>query len=231
MNESLRRALMSAGLNEEDVAARLGVDPKTARRWLEGRLPLRRHRWELVTLLGLEEGDLWPELRRLRRQPDEVVALYPRCADMPAGIWVDLLACATTQVAVLADSSKFLDLQFEVRGVLLRRAEVGAEVRLCLAGGGDGPISERNGSLNGRYRHVSASLAPLVNRQIQVRVHVGESYERMVLADDELLLIQRVWGVPAGLSPVLRLQRRGDSGLFDQYSQSFERVWAAAWPL
>lgn len=36
----LRRAFAEAGVTEHDVATRLGVDPKTVRRWLEGRRPL-----------------------------------------------------------------------------------------------------------------------------------------------------------------------------------------------
>jgi hypothetical protein len=39
MNENLRRALIRAQLRETDIAARLNVDPKTVRRWLDGRVP------------------------------------------------------------------------------------------------------------------------------------------------------------------------------------------------
>jgi hypothetical protein len=39
------------------------VDPKTVRRWLEGRVPYLRHRWALAGLLDADEADLWPELR------------------------------------------------------------------------------------------------------------------------------------------------------------------------
>ncbi len=35
MNESLCRALFRMGLSADDVAARLDVDPKTVRRWME----------------------------------------------------------------------------------------------------------------------------------------------------------------------------------------------------
>ena len=48
-----------AGNIDEDVAARLQVDPKTVRRWLEGRVPYPRHRWLLAATLGLDEADLW----------------------------------------------------------------------------------------------------------------------------------------------------------------------------
>ena len=48
MNENLRRAMLRARLSEENVAAQLQVDPKTVRRWLEGRVPYLRHRWLLA---------------------------------------------------------------------------------------------------------------------------------------------------------------------------------------
>ena len=64
MNESLRRALLRARLREVDVAAHLGVDPKTVRRWLSGRVPYLRHRWALAQLRGLDESHLWPQLSR-----------------------------------------------------------------------------------------------------------------------------------------------------------------------
>ena len=62
MNETLRRALFRARLSEEDVASRLAVDPKTVRRWIEGRVPYPRHRWALAAMLQSNERDLWPGL-------------------------------------------------------------------------------------------------------------------------------------------------------------------------
>ena len=81
MNESLRRALLRARLSEEDVAARLQVDPKTVRRWLEGRVPYPRHRWPLAAMLGLDEADLWPQLGASRSRPQEIQAIYPHRED------------------------------------------------------------------------------------------------------------------------------------------------------
>jgi transcriptional regulator with XRE-family HTH domain len=66
LNESLCRALLRARLTEGDVAARLQVDPKTVRRWLEGRVPYLRHRWAIAAMLGVDETDLWPQLRTTR---------------------------------------------------------------------------------------------------------------------------------------------------------------------
>jgi hypothetical protein len=61
LNEPLRRALLHARLREVDVATRLGVDPKTVRRWLAGRVPYARNRAELADLVGSDEADLWPD--------------------------------------------------------------------------------------------------------------------------------------------------------------------------
>ena len=60
MNELLRRFMLKARLREDDVAARLGVDPKTVRRWLNGRVPYPDNRTAIALLLGADESDLWP---------------------------------------------------------------------------------------------------------------------------------------------------------------------------
>ena len=56
MNEPLRRALLRARLREDDVAARLGVDPKTVRRWLNGRVPYPHNRAAIAELVGRGRG-------------------------------------------------------------------------------------------------------------------------------------------------------------------------------
>ena len=61
MNEPLRRALLRARLREDDIAARLGVDPKTVRRWLNGRVPYPHNRVAIAELVGADEADLWPD--------------------------------------------------------------------------------------------------------------------------------------------------------------------------
>src|ERR1039457_2528186 len=89
MNESLRRALIRAQLREEDVAARLKVDPKTVRRWLAGRVPYPGNRAALAALVQAEETDLWPEAGGPladRTRPEELVRVFPhRWAIPPPG--------------------------------------------------------------------------------------------------------------------------------------------------
>ena len=58
MNDTLRRALADARLDEVAVSTALDVDPKTVQRWIAGRVPQRRHRWGLADLVGQHERDL-----------------------------------------------------------------------------------------------------------------------------------------------------------------------------
>src|ERR1022692_1830468 len=111
MNETLRRALLRARLSEDDVAARLQVDPKTVRRWLEGRVPYLRHRWTLAGLLDADEGDLWPEVRAAlaaRSRPAEIRAIYPNRQAVPHEAWLSLFGSAVREIGILASSGLFL---------------------------------------------------------------------------------------------------------------------------
>src|SRR6266702_6548186 len=93
VNESLCRALIAARLGEEDVAARLGVDPKTVRRWLNGRVPYPHNRAAIAELVGADQAELWPDaggLLAARTQPEELGTVYPHRWDVPREAWVRL---------------------------------------------------------------------------------------------------------------------------------------------
>ncbi len=70
MNEALRLAMADKGETAESLAGKVGVDPKTAGRWLaDGRTPHPRTRIAVATVLGREAKDLWPEPFRRRDLP------------------------------------------------------------------------------------------------------------------------------------------------------------------
>jgi transcriptional regulator with XRE-family HTH domain len=111
LNEHLRRALLRARLSEEDVAARLQVDPKTVRRWLEGRVPYLRHRWAIAGMLDADEADLWPEVRAAlaaRSRPAEIKAIYPHRQAVPRETWLALFGSAVREISILDCSGLFL---------------------------------------------------------------------------------------------------------------------------
>src|SRR5215472_2855186 len=223
LNETFSRALLQAGLTEDDIAARLDVDPKTVRRWIEGRaLPYRRHRWALAALLCTAETDLWPQLRSAQPRSAEVVAIYPRLSAVPGALWRHLLGSAQREIALLEQLEQPLVSDHDVVKVLAERARAGIAVRICLGGSGGNEADEHGGL---------ARYAPLRDSgEVEIRLHQGMLYSLIYRADDQLLVAQRVYGVRAGEAPVLLLQRTDGGNMFTTYVESFERIWAEARP-
>jgi hypothetical protein len=62
VNALLRDAVMASGMEVIQFARKVGVDPKTAERWItRNRIPHPRHRWKAAQILGRDEFELWPE--------------------------------------------------------------------------------------------------------------------------------------------------------------------------
>jgi transcriptional regulator with XRE-family HTH domain len=217
LNETLCRALLRAGLTEEDLAARLGVDPKTVRRWIEGRaLPYRRHRWALAALLAIAETDLWPQLRSSQPRIEEVVAVYPHLGTVPREVWLGLYGLAEQSISILDADRPSRALDREVVTLLGERAQAGVTIRLCLA---DPGIMH---SALDRY-------APLRDsNEVEIRLFQGALYSLIYRADGQLLAAQNAYAIPAAEVPVLHLQQTDGDAMFATYVQSFERIWADA---
>ncbi len=238
MNETLRRAIFRSGLDENAVATELGVDPKTVRRWLEGRTPYPRFRWRLAALLGADETELWPELVAARQavaRPSEVVAIYPHRWSVPRGAWHRLFSNAAREVAILAYSGLFIAEDAGLVGALIERADAGVRVRMALGDPGCPQVAER-----GTHEGIDASMAAKIHNALvlfqplgqtvgaEIRLHRTVLYNSIYLADDEVLVNQHVFGVPAANSPVLHLRKDALGELTGGYAASFERIWASA---
>jgi hypothetical protein len=112
-NERLRSCITGTRLTIPDVAAQVGVDPKTVERWIVlGRVPHRSHRWATASLLGTDEAYLWPEIADNRRtqaaSAAELVTLYTNRGAVPGALWRSLLEAATGNIDVLVFSGLFL---------------------------------------------------------------------------------------------------------------------------
>lgn len=69
MNRVLLAAMTEAGETAESLAAQIGVDPKTAGRWVTpGRIPQPRRRARVAEILKRDVSDLWPDVLK-RREP------------------------------------------------------------------------------------------------------------------------------------------------------------------
>jgi transcriptional regulator with XRE-family HTH domain len=228
VNETLRRALLQARLSEEDVAARLEVDPKTVRRWLEGRLPYLRHRWALAGLVGLDEADLWPQLRTTRSRSDEVRGIYPHRDSIPKEAWQDLFVSAEHEIGILADSGLFLAEDPAVLAILHNRAAAGVRERICLRN----PDSPGAGDAVARIRNALALYDRLrESGDVGIRLHEVTLNNSIYRADDEHLIVQHTYGLPTGRAPVLHLRRTASGDMVPTYLESFHHIWTGAQPL
>jgi transcriptional regulator with XRE-family HTH domain len=232
VNENLRRAMLCARLSEEDVAAQLQVDPKTVRRWLEGRVPYLRHRWLLANLLGAEEADLWLNSRR-RSRPSELEAFYPNRQAMPRQTWLSLFGSAEREIGILDHSALFLAKEPNVLSVLSDRAHAGAQVRICLRnpnvpGPGENNARERSSAGPAESCKALDLFGGLRQAGVEIRLHRAVLYTSIYRADNQLLISQHIYGVHDEREPVLCLRSTAVGDMTTAYINAFERIWTRA---
>ena len=240
-NERLRSSMAAAQLTIADMAAKIGVDPKTVERWIStGRVPHRSHRWAAASLLGTDEAYLWPEVvddsRSHSSSQAEFITLYPHRGAVPTALWGQLINGATDRIDILVFAGLFLpDTYPDLAKALTSKAEQGTKIRLTL-GDPDSEAIHRRGEEEGIGEGLAArarlTLAYLQGatevRGIELRLHATTLYNSIYRFDEDMLVNTHVYGAPAAQSPVLHLRRLTGGRLFDHYQASFERVWTLA---
>lgn len=240
-NDRLWSLLSGAGLSTSRLAAEVGVDAKTAERWVSlGRVPHARHREKVAALLACEPVVIWPEtaVEGPAGGGSELVSLYPARRDVPVGLWRALMFGVRSEFALHAFAATFLpDQVMDMSAELIALAERGVRVRLLL-GDPDGRsvdsrgVEEGGSGLAGRVRLVLGYIAPAVaHPQVQVRLHDHTLYASLFRFDDDVLVNPHVWGSPAGSNPLLHFRRRPPGRLTEPWLIGFERVWDQATPL
>lgn len=239
MSPVLRRALDDAGLTEDDVAARLGVDPKTVRRWIGGRVPYPRHRAGVANLLGTSSDDLWPYASTARESPNapinQVPTTYAHRSVVPRTVWQSLFVRARREIGFLAYSALFLAEDAGIRQTIAQQARQGVAVRILL-GNPDSPhVTERGidegigESMAAKIRNSLVLFRPLGELDgVEIRLHGTVLYNSIYRADEELLVNPHAYGVPASQAPVLHVRRVETGDMASTYLDSFERVWQNA---
>lgn len=239
MNENLRQALLRARLREQDVAAHLGVDPKTVRRWIEGRIPYPANRAALVDLLCASEADLWPDISGPLAsgiRPNELVAVYPHHWAIPRATWEQFFASAERELGILAYSALFLAEDTGLVDTIADKARQGVEIRILL-GNPQGHSIENRGTEEGigdalaaKAKNAIAIYTSLNTKKIQLRTHNSSLVSSVYRSDDQLFVNQYIYGTPAAVGPVFHFRKVEGDGLFDDYLQGFEQVWNTAEP-
>lgn len=237
MNKPLRQAMVRARLREVDVAARLGVDPKTVRRWLTGRIPYPANRAALADLIGTDEADLWPEtdgpLASLAR-PDELVTVYPHRWAIPRDTWCRFFESAEHEIDILAYAALWLAEDAGLLAIIADKAAQGVRVRILLGDPDCDAVAQRGreegigDAMPAKVRNATTLFSSLTSSpNIELRLHGTVLYSSIYRADGQLFANQHTYGLPASRSPVFCFYWNVDSsGMATSYQQSFENVWA-----
>ena len=240
MNESLRRAMLRARLREDDVAAHLGVDPKTVRRWLSGRVPYPSSRVALAELVGVDEADLWPEAEGPlsgRSRPEELTAIYPHRWAIPRDVWAGFFKSAEREISVLAYSALFLAEDAGLLSIIEDKARNGVRVRIAL-----GDPDSTCVTLRGQEEGIGDAMAAKVRNalrlygllldgeNVEIRLHSTVLYNSLYRTDDQLFVNQHAYGLPAAHAPVFCYHASDNHNMLTAYLNGFEHIWANADP-
>ena len=238
MNENLRQALLRARLREQDVAVSLGVDPKTVRRWIEGRVPYPANRATLAELLAMDETDLWPECEgplASRARTEELIAIHPHRWAVPPEAWVRFFSSAKQEICILAYSALFLAEDTGILSVIADKARCGVRVRLALGDPESTQVVERgveegiSDAMPAKVRNALALYRLLLAApNVEMRLHRTVLYNSLFRVDDEIFVNQHTYGNAAAHSPVFHLRKISGSGMAAVYIDSFDRIWVKA---
>ena len=237
MNELLRRVMLQAGLREDDLAARLGVDPKTVRRWLNGRVPYPHNRASIADLLGAEEADLWPGASgtlTAKVRPGELGTVYPHRWAVPRDVWIRFFSSAKREIDILAYSALFLAQDGGILHLLAGKGSAGVVVRIALGDPESSHAAQRGEEDIGDAMPAKIRKALMLYRSVaepenvEIRLHQTMLYNSIYRADDQLFVNQHTYGIPTEQAPVFCLHDAGSGEMTALYRDSFERVWAWA---
>jgi transcriptional regulator with XRE-family HTH domain len=243
-NERLRDAILAGGLTFEQVAEKVGVDPKTVERWTTQnvRMPYARHRRTLASLLGQAESWLWPSAVPPERQAtiaaSEIVSVYPHRNTIPSDLWDRLLHATADRIDVLVHAGLFLVERPDFIRTLAEKAGAGVTVRIAFGDPDSDAVTLRSeeerlgeGVLAARIRYGLVPYTPLLGTPgIEFRYHDTTLYNSIFRFDDEMIVNNHVFGVPGAHAPSLHLRKLGAGDLFSTYAKSFTDVWALSKP-
>jgi transcriptional regulator with XRE-family HTH domain len=236
LNEPLRQALIRAGLREDDVAAQLGVDPKTVRRWLSGRIPYPNSRAALASLVDADEADLWPNAGgplTSHARPEELTAVYPHRWAVPRDVWKRFFESAEHEIAVLAYSALFLAEDAGILAIIADKARSGIRVRFALGDPDSVAVAQRGqgegigNAMPAKIRNaLTLYCAALKEENVEIRLHGTVLYNSLYRADDQVFVNQHAYGLPAAHAPVFCFRAPAHGNMLTPYLASFEQVWA-----
>ena len=241
-NERLRKAMSTTGMTPERAARLTGVDPKTVQRWLSGRVPHPRHRYALADALNESEQFLWPEVQESRAGDTgaaELVAAYPRRADVEVSRWWHLINRAETQIDLLGYTLYFLPHQHpQLIDVLLDKCAAGCRIRVLIADPASEHVRHRD-----EEEHQAITIAARIQssleefarlfacERVEVRQQDAPLYNSIFRFDDEMFVTPHLYATPGRSAPLMHLKKLGRDGMFARFESHFDALWADSTPM
>ena len=238
-NERLRALLLERGETPDKLAEAVQVDPKTVERWVtKGRIPYRAHRYAVAAFFGVDESYIWPDALGRDQvtavSESEIVAVYPHRSEVPRDVWEHLFSQAEREIGVLVYSGLFLSEDARVQRMIKAKARSGVQVRILLGDPDSRVVADRGDdegvgdAMAAKIRNALALYRPLRTVEgVQFRFHRTVLYNSIYRADNQLLVNQHTYGIPAAQAPVFHLSKIGGD-MTTVYLDSFERMWAGA---
>ncbi|WP_238173514.1 hypothetical protein [Kribbella speibonae] len=139
---------------------------------------------------------------------------------------------AKSEIGILAYSALFLAEDARIVRLLGERSG-SVRIRIVLGAPDGTNVVERGAeeeigeAMGAKIRNSLALLEPLLRKEgVELRLHDTVLYNSMYRSDDQLLVNQHAYGIPAAQSPVYHYRNSDDSEMFDSYLASFEAVWS-----
>ncbi|MET8122741.1 helix-turn-helix domain-containing protein [Micromonospora sp. NPDC005291] len=231
-NERLRELLLSLGESPADFAGKLGVDPKTVERWISSRTrtPHPRIAYQAARLLDVDVTYLWPTIHGRRASKisgtDELLAMWPGRAAVPADLWPRLFAEAQRRITIMGDPG-LPDLIPHLARLLVDKTNQGVQVRIILAD----PDATPNPLDKARAIAAQATYQPLTAHGVTVCHYPGSLATTILRIDDDLIVRTGIDGCPAAFAPVIHLRALTDGPLSRSYLTSLDSITETAIPL
>jgi hypothetical protein len=113
------------------------VDAKTVERWItRGRVPYRKHRYDVAAFFGVDESYIWPDALGRDQvaavSESEIVAVYPHRSEVPRDVWGHLFSQAEREIGVLVYAGLFLSQDAGVQRTFREKPTAGVRVRILL---------------------------------------------------------------------------------------------------
>jgi transcriptional regulator with XRE-family HTH domain len=242
-NERLRALLLERGETLDKLAEAVEVDPKTVERWItKGRVPYRKHRYDVAAFLGVDESYIWPDAlgrdQVAAASESEIVAVYPHRWMVPRDTWGHFFSQAKREIGALVYSGMFMAEDIGVHRIFADRAEAGVRVRIML-GHPDSPHVAERGANEGIDEAMAAKIRSsivlfrrlLSAENVDIRLHGTVLYNSIYRAEEQLLVNTHIYGVMANNAPVFHLRKIAGGEMTSTYLDSFERVWEGSTPI